>query len=96
MYEDLLVLNPSPVIALNHAVAISLWKGPEAGLAAIEEIERHPALARYHLLPATHARLWLEAGDRVRAAFYYSRALACECSAAERRFLERRLAEVSG
>ncbi len=96
LYEDLLVLNPSPVIALNHAVAVSLWKGPEAGLAAIDEIEHHPALARYHLLPATLARLWLAAGDRARAAFYYSRALACECSAAERRFLEKRLAEVSG
>jgi RNA polymerase sigma-70 factor (ECF subfamily) len=83
------------VIALNRAVAVSRFQGPAAGLEALAGIERHPALARYHLLPATLARLWLESGDRARAAFYYSRALACECSPAERRFLEQRLAAVT-
>ena len=94
-YDQLLAVNPSPVIALNRAVAISRWQGPASGLAAIEEIERHPSLARYHLLPATLARLWQEQGDAARAAFYYSRALACECSAAERRFLEKQLAALT-
>jgi RNA polymerase sigma-70 factor (ECF subfamily) len=94
-YGALLELNPSPVIALNRTVAISRWQGPAAGLEAIHEIEQHPSLAQYYLLHATLARLWEEAGDPARAAFYYSRALACECSAPERRFLERRLAGVS-
>jgi RNA polymerase sigma-70 factor, ECF subfamily len=91
LYGQLYELNPSPVIALNRAVAISRSRGPAAGLEALTEIEHHPSLARYHLLAATLARLWLESGDRARAAFYYSRALACECSAAERNFLEQRL-----
>jgi RNA polymerase sigma-70 factor (ECF subfamily) len=92
LYGTLYELNPSPVITLNRAVAISRWLGPASGLEAIAEIERHPSLSRYHLLPATLARLWLESGDRARAAFYYSRALAYECSDAERRLLERQLA----
>jgi RNA polymerase sigma-70 factor, ECF subfamily len=93
LYTALLELNPSPVIALNRAVAISRWRGPAAGLEALREIEQHPSLAHYYLLHATLGRLWQEAGDPARAAFHYSRALACECSPPERRFLERRLAE---
>jgi RNA polymerase sigma-70 factor (ECF subfamily) len=91
LYGDLYALNPSPVVALNRAVALSRWQGATAGLASLAEIEGQPALARYHLLPATLGRLWREAGDEARAAYYYSRALACDCSAAERRFLERQL-----
>ncbi len=96
LYGHLYQLNPSPVIALNRAVAVSRSQGPAAGLAALAEIEHHPSLTRYHLLPATLARLWMESGDPSRAAFYYSRALACECSPAERRFLEQRLAAITG
>jgi len=96
LYDQLYALNPSPVIALNRAVAISRWKGAREGLDAIGTIEGHPALVRYYLLPATLARLWLEAGDAARAAFYYSRALACECPPAERRFLERQLEKQAG
>ena len=94
-YEQLYEINPSPVIALNRAVAVSRFRGAEAGLQAVAAVENHPALARYYLLPATLGRLWLESGDRSRAAFYYSRSLACECSPAERRFLEKRLAEIT-
>jgi RNA polymerase sigma-70 factor, ECF subfamily len=95
LYDQLYELNPSPVVALNRAVAISFWKGAEEGLRAIATIEGHTALARYYLLPATLARLWLDAGDPARAAFYYSRALACDCSATERRFLEKQLARLT-
>jgi RNA polymerase sigma-70 factor (ECF subfamily) len=95
LYDQLYAMNPSPVIALNRAVAISRWEGAAAGLSAIEPIEHHPALARYYLLPATLARLWREAGDPARSAFYYSRALACETPEVERRFLERQLAKVT-
>jgi len=90
-YDQLYALNPSPVIALNRAVAVSRCQGAEAGLRAAEAIEGHPALQRYHLLPATLGRLWQELGDGEKAAAYMRRALACECSAPERRFLEAQL-----
>lgn len=91
-YDRLYELNSSPVIALNRAVAISRCEGPEAGLRAVEAIEAHPALQRYHLLPAILGRLWQELGDHEKAAAYLRKALACDCSAPERRFLERQLA----
>jgi len=93
-YDQLYAVNPSPVIALNRAVALSRCQGPAAGLRAVEAIENHPALERYHLLPATLGRLWQELGDREKAALYLQKALACECPAPERRFLERQLAEL--
>ena len=82
-------MNPSPVIALNRAVAISRARGAAAGLRALEAIAGHPALARYYLLPATQARLHQELHDAEEAARGYARALECECSPAERRFLQR-------
>jgi len=91
LYDQLHAMNPSPVVALNRAVAIARSQGPEAGLRALEPIENHPALARYHLLPATLGMLWRETGHPDKAAAYFLRALECECSAPERRFLERRL-----
>ena len=80
------------MVRLNRAVAVARRDGPSAGLAAVEEIARDPALAGYYLLPAVLAALYQEAGERVRAAGYYMDALGCPCNAAERRFLERRLA----
>jgi RNA polymerase sigma-70 factor (ECF subfamily) len=82
-------MNPSPVIALNRAAALSRAEGAAAGLRALEPIAGHPALAHYYLLPATQARLHGELGDTAAAARYYARALECDCSPAERRFLER-------
>ncbi len=95
-YDQLYALNPSPVIALNRAVAISRCEGPEAGLHAAEAIEHHPALQRYHLLPATLGRLWQELGDTQKAAAYLQKALACECPAPQRRFLKHQLAQLRG
>lgn len=94
LYDQLYALNPSPVVALNRAVAVSRWRGTAEGLRALAEIEDHPALARYHLLPATLGRLWQEAGHRGKAEMYYTRALEYGCSAPERRFLEKQLAVV--
>ena len=88
-YDQLYALNPSPVIALNRAVALSRAAGPAAGLHALALIEDHPSLAKYYLLHATRARLHGELGDAAAAALCYARALGCECSPAERRFLER-------
>uniref|UniRef100_Q025A7 RNA polymerase sigma factor n=1 Tax=Solibacter usitatus (strain Ellin6076) TaxID=234267 RepID=Q025A7_SOLUE len=92
-YDQLFALNPSPVIALNRAVAISRAEGAAAGLRALAVIEHHPALASYYLLHATRARLHEELGNHPSAALSYGRALECGCSPAERRFLERQATE---
>jgi RNA polymerase sigma-70 factor, ECF subfamily len=91
-YDDLLRLKPTPVVALNRAIAISRLEGPAAGTAALEAIVDDPALSRYYLLHATLGQFALDAGDPERAAECFGQALGCECSDPERRFLERQLA----
>ena len=91
LYDDLYRLEPTPIVLLNRAIAISRAEGPHAGLAALEQIDTHHALRNYHLLPAVAAELWKQAGDRERAALSYQRALECPCSAPERTFLETQL-----
>jgi RNA polymerase sigma factor (sigma-70 family) len=88
-YDGLYALNPSPVIALNRAVAVSRAEGAAPGLRELRKIAGHPALAHYYLLHATEARLRDELGETSEAMRCYARALECECSAAERRFLQR-------
>ncbi len=95
LYDLLVALNPSPVVALNRAVAVAKWKGPDAGIRAIEEIIRHPALQHYYLLPATLGELWREMGDARKAADFYRQALKHPCSEPERRFLSKRLEAAS-
>ena len=92
LYDDLVALNPSPVVRLNRVVALSKVEGPAPALAALADIEREPALAHYSLLPAVKARLLAEVGDLQGAADAYRRALAEPCTEPERRFLLRRLA----
>jgi len=92
-YDDLLAINPSPVIALNRAVALSRVAGASAGLEAIAALEMDPALTHYYLLPSVKGRLLQEIGDRRRAAEAYRRALDHTCSEPERRFLLRKLNE---
>ena len=91
LYDQLLELNPSPVVALNRAVAVSRLEGPRAGLEVITSIEGHPAVANYFLLEATRGEFLLESGDDVGAAQAWCRALECPSNGAERRFLLRRL-----
>lgn len=92
LYDLLLNLNPSPVIALNRAVALAKWQGADAGLKAVEAICEHPALQHYYLLPATLGELWCELGEPAQAAKFYQQALQQPCSEPERRFLAKRLA----
>jgi RNA polymerase sigma-70 factor, ECF subfamily len=91
LYDQLCALDPNPVIALNRAIALSRWKGPEAGIGAIAGIESSPALSRYHFLPATLGELWNELGDKQRAAQYYKAALTFVSTEPERRLLQKRL-----
>ena len=91
LYDELYQLDPSPIVALNRAVAVAHWQGATAGLQLLAEIESHPALRHYHLLPAVLADLWRRAGDQQKAEGYYQQALACNCTAPERQFLQRQL-----
>lgn len=91
LYEQLYQLDTSPIVALNRAVAVARWQGATAGLQLLTEIETHPALRHYHLLPAVLADLWRQAGDAAKAAGYYQQALACKCTEPERQFLQRQL-----
>ncbi|PXX98403.1 RNA polymerase sigma factor [Halomonas sp. LBP4] len=90
LYSLLHGLQPTPVVALNRAVAIAMADGLETGLDLLEEIH----LPGYHLLPATRADLLRRLGRYGEAAAQYREALRLVTQAAERRFLERRLAEV--
>ena len=83
---------PSPIVALNHAVAVAMSEGPAAGLALVEPL--HAKLADYHLWHAARADLLRRLDRRADAAKAYKQALALVGSDPERRFLERRLAEM--
>jgi len=93
LYDQLYQLEPSPIVVLNQAVAIAHCQGPQAGLARLAEIENHPALRHYHLLPAVQADLSRKAGDPTKAANYYRAALACNCTEPERQFLREQLSQ---
>ncbi len=95
LYGELLARHPSPVVALNHAAAAAQARGPEVGLRLLDELERGSELASYHLLPAARGELLSRLGRRGDAAAAYRRALELVTNASERRFLERRLAEVA-
>jgi RNA polymerase sigma-70 factor (ECF subfamily) len=92
-YDQLLELKPTPVVALNRAVAIAMAEGPLAGLAALDAIASHPALREYLPLPIAFGELHLRAGDRVRAAEHFTRALELPATLPEKRFLLRKLGE---
>ncbi len=95
LYDLLVALNPSPIVALNRAVAIAKHRGAEAGMREIEKIIEHPALQHYYLLPATIGEFWQELGDAEKAADHLRQALRCPCSEPERRFLQKKLAVVT-
>jgi RNA polymerase sigma-70 factor, ECF subfamily len=96
LYEVLVRIVPSPVVALNHAVAVSMVEGPARGIARLDDLEAGGVLRGYHLLPAARADLLRRAGRPAEAAAAYRAALAEVGNDAERRYLARRLAEVEG
>jgi RNA polymerase sigma-70 factor, ECF subfamily len=95
LYEQLARFLPTPVVALNHAVAVGMAQGPAAGLPLVAALEESGKLAGYHLLPATRADLLRRLGRFPEAARAYREALELAGTDAERRFLSRRLAETS-
>jgi RNA polymerase sigma-70 factor, ECF subfamily len=93
LYEALYRYTPTPIVALNGAVAVGLSAGLERGLERILELERDGHLARYYLLPASKADLLRRLGRLEEATAAYREALALVTNPAERRYVERRLGE---
>ena len=88
LYAELLAMAPSPVVALNHAVAVAMATTPGEGLALIDRID---GLDRYHLLHSARADLLRRLGHPTAAAVEYRRAHELATNPADRRFLARRL-----
>lgn len=95
LYDVLLRAESSPVVELNRAVAVAMRDGPSAGLALVDDILSRGDLTNYHLAHSARADLCRRLGRTVEARNAYERALALTQQEPERRFLERRLAELS-
>jgi len=95
LYDLLLAIAPTPIVALNRAVAISMAEGPEWGLLAIAEIERLAELEEYHLLHSSRADMLRRAGRPREARGEYERAIELTSNNAERLFLIRRVKAIA-
>ena len=93
LYDVLARLDPSPIIALNRAVALAMRDGPETALPQVNELLKH--LEGYHLAHAVHADLCRRLGRKKEALASYRKALTLSRQEPERRFLERRIRETS-
>ena len=96
LYEMLMQADSSPVIGLNHAVAVAMRDGPAAGLDFVDDILGRGDLADYHLAHAARADLCRRMGRTAEARAAYEQALGLTRQEPERRFLERRLRELQG
>lgn len=94
LYEVLVRIHPSPVIELNHAVAVSMVDGPERALRLVDSIGKRGDLAGYHMLPAVRGDLLRRMGRQNEAIVAYRQALKSTNLEPERRFLAARLAEL--
>jgi RNA polymerase sigma-70 factor (ECF subfamily) len=94
LYDQLLLVQPSPVVRLNRAVAIAMRDGPEAGLALIEELLEQGGLGTYHLAHAAHADMYRRLGRTAEARAAYEKALVLARQAPERQFLKERIRQM--
>src|SRR5438105_4968546 len=94
LYDVLVRIDPSPVVELNRAVAVAMRDGPAAGVTLIEDILSRGDLKDYHLAHAAHADLCRRLGRTAQARESYQRAVALSRQDQERRFLQKRLAEL--
>ncbi|HEY1243179.1 MAG TPA: sigma-70 family RNA polymerase sigma factor [Bryobacteraceae bacterium] len=95
LYGRLLELNPSRVVALNHAVAVAMSAGLESGLKQIDDLKRSGELENYYLFHAARAEILRRLNQRAGAAEAYQRALTLATNRVERDYLERRLRQVA-
>ena len=94
LYDRLSALLPTPVVALNRAVAVGRARGPEAGLALVDALRDDPRLRDYHLLPGVRADLLSRLGRHDEARREYARAAGLTRNDAERAFLDARAADL--
>lgn len=94
LYNALCGRFPSPILALNRAVAIAMNGAPDTGLKLLDDIAHHPQISRYHLFHAAKADLLRRQGEREAARSAYQQALLLATLDPEKRFLNRRLAEL--
>lgn len=94
LYQRLHAMQPNPVVALNHTVAVAMAEGCERGLEMLDQIEGRERLKDYHLYHAVRADLYRRLGRSEAAEKAYKEALRTVSNAAERTFLEKRLREV--
>ncbi|MBV8147206.1 MAG: sigma factor, ECF subfamily protein [Gammaproteobacteria bacterium] len=90
-YDTLMSIRPSPVIALNRAIAVAQHEGPEHGLAALRELPDRERLARYPFYPIALGEFELQCGRRAAAREHFTAALPLARNAAEQRFIEQRI-----
>ena len=93
-YDTLLAMTSSPVVELQRGIAVGMRDGPEAALAVIDDLAARGDLAHYHRLYAARADFAGRLGDFDHAADAYRRAVELAAQGPERRYLERRLAEI--
>jgi len=91
LYDALMQISPSPIVALNRAVAVGMAQGPSAGLAAVDEIAADPALAGYHLLPSVRGDLLMKMGNFIQAYEEVQRAITMTQNVREQELLTERL-----
>jgi RNA polymerase sigma-70 factor (ECF subfamily) len=95
LYDQLLAIAPSPVVALNRTIAQSMVEGPQVALRSLEQLSADPTMKSYYLLPAVKADFLRRLGRHADADACYRQALTLPCTEPERRFLSRRLQELS-
>jgi RNA polymerase sigma-70 factor (ECF subfamily) len=94
LYDQLLRIQPSPVVQLNRAVAIAMCEGPEAGLTHIDAVLEHGELANYYLAHSARADMYRRLGRTAEARSSYEKALALTQQEPERQFLQERIRQL--
>jgi RNA polymerase sigma-70 factor (ECF subfamily) len=94
LYDQLLQVQPSPVVQLNRAVAIAMRDGPEVGLAHIDAVLEHGELANYYLAHSARAEMYRRLGRTAEARSSYEKALALTQQEPERQFLQQRIRQL--
>jgi RNA polymerase sigma-70 factor (ECF subfamily) len=94
LYDQLLRIQPSPVVHLNRAVAIAMRDGPEAGLSHIDAVLEHGELANYYLAHSARADMYRRLGRTAEARASYEKALALTQQEPERQFLQERIRQL--
>jgi RNA polymerase sigma-70 factor (ECF subfamily) len=94
LYQELLRISPSPVVALNHAVAVAMSQGLEPGLKQIEQVGAAGGLEQYHLYHAARADILRRLGRKSEAKRAYQEALRLAANKVEQEYLKQRLSHL--